>query len=354
MTPVEHSAAALKEWLETAAGYEYILHLADWLVRDSQQQRTLSSHLSRRFSCSANDLRDEIAQEFLVFFLDTFLPQLKKRPDQVNAVLTGRVRMVLRFALQQFSWRLQDGARLKEANPRAYLHRRLREVLRQDDRFIVQRDAQSRVSCSLASHTGTTSEHSPDFYSFEYGLWPCPPEPASRDGLFTAKYLSETAQLFLQEMLQLSGENIPVPIRELVRYLSAHFSWLASPQLEPLPEDNALPASTEEAEQHFTRNAALESITALALQFVRTMDDQARKILFWTLEDPPYSFKKIAGFLGYSDHNGPYRIHRNTIAAMQQFCANWPGPPLAELPEEVGITFIEKIRQECKKSVSRP
>ncbi|MBW2328575.1 MAG: hypothetical protein JRF04_02985 [Deltaproteobacteria bacterium] len=81
------------------------------------------------------------------------------------------------------------------------------------------------------------------------------------------------------------------------------------------------------------------------------MDDHARKILFWTLEDPPLSFKEIGRLLDYADHNRPYRIQQKTIAAMQQFCSNWPGPPLHELPDEVGIAFIEEVRKKCKKSV---
>ena len=318
MNSADSSAAALKEWLKTESGYAYVLHLADRLKWDSQQQGAFSTHLTQRFSCSPDDLRDEIAQEFLAFLLQTFLPQLGNRPEQVNAVLTGQVRKVLIFALQQFSWRLQDGPRQKDVNPRAYLHRRIREVLRQDDRFVVHKDGQNRVSCSLASHTETTSENYPDFSSFEYTLWPGPPEPVSRDALFTAKYLSAAAHLFLEESVRQSGENGPVPIRELVRYLSVHFVWLAAPQREQLPDDDILPASVEQAEEHFARIAALKSIAALADQFILTMDGQARKILFWTLEDPPLSFKDIARFLGLADHNRPYRIHRKTIAAMNR------------------------------------
>ena len=351
MTPAEHSAAALKKWLDTEDGYAYARYLADRIKRDSQQQGAFSIYLTQRFSCRPDDLRDEIAQEFLAFLLQTFLPQLEHRPDQVNAVLSGQVRKVLNFALQQFSWRLQDGSRQKESNPRAYLHRRIREVLRRDDRFVVHKDGQNRLSYSLASHAVTTSGAYPDCSLFEYNLWPCPPEPLNRDALFSAKYLSAAAHLFLEEALRQSEENGQLPVRELVRYLSMHFSWLAAPQQEPLPDDTLLPASTEPAEEHFALLADLKSITALADQFILTMDDQARKILFWTLEDPPFSFKEIARFLGLADHNRPYRIHRKTIAAMQQFCSSWPGPPLGELPDEVGIAFIEEVRKKCKKSV---
>jgi hypothetical protein len=172
MNAADSSAAALKEWLETESGYAYVLHLADRLKWDSQSHRAFSTHLAQRFSCSPEDLRDEIAQEFLAFLLQSFLPQLKNRPEQVNAVLTGQVRKVLIFALQQFSWRLQDSARQKEVNPLAYLHRRIREVLRQDNRFVIHKDGQNRVACSLASHTETTSENYPDFHRLNISSGP--------------------------------------------------------------------------------------------------------------------------------------------------------------------------------------
>jgi hypothetical protein len=351
MKSADKAVHTLKSWLETEAGFGYVQQLTSRYARDRLQEGSLGVYLANRFSRNPEDLRDEMAQEFLEFLFKSFLPQLNNRPDQVNAILNDQVSKVLNFALKQFSWRLKDFARQKDVNPRAYLHRRIREVLRQDDKFVVHKDGQNRMSCSLASHTETTSEKFPDCSSFEYSLWPEPPEPVNRDALFTAKYLSTAAHLFLEETVRQSGENGPVPVRELVRYLSVHFTWLAAPQLEPLPDDDVLPASVEQAEEHFARIAALDSITVLAAQFVLTMDEQARKILFWTLEDPPHSFKEIARFLGLTDHNRPYRIHRKTVAAMQQFCSNWPGPPLRELPDDVGIAFIEAVRKKCKKSV---
>ncbi len=348
MNPADRSAAALREWLATESGYAHVRYLADMLRRDSQQQEAFSIYLSQRFSCSPVELGNELAQEFLAFLLETFLPQLRERPDQVNMVLTGQVQKVLRFALRQFSWRLQDGARKKDVNPRAYLHRRIREVLGRDERFIVHKDGRNRVSCSLTSHAGSTTATQQNYSLLEYRDWPGPPRPKNRDELFTAKYIAAAAQIFLEECRLQLAVNSPVPVRELVRYLSAHFASLALPQQEPLPDADSIPAATEQAEEHFTRMAALHSITAVADQFTQSMDDQARKILYWTLEDPPRSFKEIGRLLGLADHNRPYRIHRQTIAAMQQFCANWPGPPLSELPDAVGIAFIEEVRKKCK------
>lgn len=352
MNAAENATAALQEWLQTAHGYQYILHLADRLKRESRWRAGLSICFSQRFSCDPDDLRDEIAQEFIAFLLQMFLPQLNNRPDQVNAVLTGQVRKVLGFALRQFSWRLQDDARRKDVSPRTYLYRRLREELQRDDRFVVQKDGQNRIFCSLASWDRPASIKQVDFSQVEYTRWPAPPAPASRKALFTAKYLTEAACFFLEETILQNMVTGPVPVREMVRYLAAHFSWLTDPGREDLPGDDNLSAPTQSSEEQFTRIAALESISSLAVQFALSLDENARKILYWTLEDPPLTFEKIGGLLGFPDHNRPYRIHRKTIAAMRQFCSNWPGPPLYELPDDVGIAFIEAVRKKCKESIS--
>ncbi len=352
MNGAETAAAALRQWLQTAHGYQYILQLADRLKKESRWRAGLSICFRHRFSSDPDDLRNEIAQEFISFLLQKFLPRLNDMPDQVNAVLTGQARKVLSFALQQFSWRLQDNARRKDVSPRTYLYRRLREELQRDNRFVVQQYGQNGMCCLPASLDIATSMAPADFSQVEYGRWPVPPEPADRKALFTAKYLTEAAGFFLEEATRQNTATEPVPVREIVRYLAAHFPWLNGPRQEELPGNDYLAAPAQSSEEQFIHIAVLESIGALADQFVLLLDDEARKILCWTLEDPPLSYKEIGRKLNFPDHNRPYRIHRKTIGAMRRFCADWPGPPLSELPDEVGIAFIEAVRKKCKKSIS--
>jgi len=193
MNSADRSAEALRAWLKTESGYTYVQHLADRLIRDSRNQGAFSIYLTRQFSCCQDDLRDEIAQEFFLFLLHDFLPQLINRPEQVNELLTGQVRKVLNFSLRQFAWRLQDAARLKAINQRAYLHRRLREILQLDNRFVVLKDGQKEVFYSLAPADQPDFRNSPNCTLFDYRSWTCPPNPAARDDLFTAKYLSGVA-----------------------------------------------------------------------------------------------------------------------------------------------------------------
>ena len=352
MNGAENAGTALKKWLQTAHGYQYIQHLADRLQQESRWRAGLSIGLRQRFGPDPDDLRDEIAQEFITFLLQRFLPRLSSRPEQVNALLTGQVRKVLNFALQEFSWRLQDDGRRKDVSPRTYLYRRLREELQQDDRFVVHRDGENGSFYSLASLKTLPFTKTADFSRAEYGRWPPPPEPASHNALFTAKYLIKAALFFLEETGRHNMATEAVPVRELVRYLSGHFSRLTDPRPVDLPGNDSLPASTPSPEEQFAHISALESIAPLAHQFVLSLDEDARKILYWKLEESKLTFKKIGRLLDCSDHNRPYRIHKKTIDAMRRFCTNWPGPPLYELSDEVGIAFIESVRKKCKESVS--
>ena len=351
MSTAEHAVTALKEWLQTANGYDYILHLADRLQHKALLQAGLSIGLRQRFGPDPDDLREEIAQEFIVFLLQRFLPRLSSRPEQVNALLTGQVRKVLNFALREFSWRLQDDGRRKDVSPRTYLYRRIRETLQQDARFAVFGDGANRSFYSLSSLQTPPGTKTADFSGAEYGRWPAPPEPANQDALFTAKYLAKAARFFLEESGRQNMAAKAVPVRELVRYLAAHFSWLTDPRPVDLPGDDSLPASTPSPEEQFAHISALESIEPLASQFVLSLDENARKIFYWRFGEC-LTFEQIGRLLGCPDHNRPYRIHKKTIGAMHRFCSNWPGPPLNELPAEVGIAFIEAVRKKCKESVS--
>ena len=352
MSTAEHAGTALRKWLQTAQGYQYILHLADRLHQESQGRAGLSIGLRQRFGPDPDDLREEIAQEFIVFLLQRFLPRLSSRPEQVNALLTGQVRKVLNFALQEFSWRLQDDGRRKDVSPRTYLYRRIREALQQDARFAVFGDGANRSFYSLSSLQTSPGTKTADFSGAGYGRWPAPPEPANQDALFTAKYLAKAARFFLEESGRHNMAAEAVPVRELVRYLASHFSWLADPRPVDLPADDALPAPTSSPEDRFAHISALESIGPLAVQFVLTLDEDARKILYWRFAEPRLTFEEIGRLLDCPDHNRPYRIHQKTIGAMRRFCSNWPGPPLYELSDQVGIAFIEAVRKKCKESVS--
>ncbi len=123
------------------------------------------------------------------------------------------------------------------------------------------------------------------------------------------------------------------------------------PLLEPLSEDISYPLPENNVEEQLDQRAALASISALAAQFCKGMDRDMCRVLVFRLDDPPLAFAEIARLLAMKDHNHPYRIWKNTETALQKFTRNWPGPPLSELPEEVGLAFIEYVKKICKESL---
>ena len=353
MTPAEQAARALRSWLSSSAGDSWI---RDLVAHRSAGLRegVAGNYLAHRFGPDSGQLQEDLVQEFHEFLLGSFLPRLDRMPDQVNAIINGKTGQVLRFALQKFSWELQSAARHKKNNPRGYLYRRIREVLARDSRFVLHRHGRDLISY-VPANLPEPGRHEPaELSPVEYGGWPRPPEPAGRDALFTAAYLGEAALFFYSQVTDHLGRAMQVPLRELARYLAAHHPWIDCPLPGALSDQHSSATDSETMEERIAGISALDSITVLAEQFACQLDGTARRIFYWTLEDPPLSFAEIARRLDLPDHNRPYRIHQRTTTALKRFTATWPGPPLAELPEEVGLVFIEHLRKICKKSLARP
>jgi hypothetical protein len=352
MTAAQTAVAALVSWLESEAGYSYARNA----IRSGLQGPGggLGGYIAHRFGADEREQVEELVQEFLEFFFRDFTPTLESRPDQLNAVLNGQADKVMKFALSRFFWNLRDKARQKEVNPRAYLHRRTREVLQSDPRFSLHKDVQNNLFVAPSSRTEVAKLDPGPFFGLEYSQWPAPPEPSSRDAVFTAEYISSAALGYLEEADRRLPYISAVPLREFVRYLAHHLPWLNRFQPEELSDTLALDDGSAPSEEHLEHKSSLASIAFLAQLFAEEMDDTARLIFYWLLGDPPLSYKEIASRLGLPDHNHPYRIQRRTVEALQEFTRNWPGPPLHELPEEVGLAFLEELRKICKKSVSRP
>jgi hypothetical protein len=352
MKPAEKAAHALKSWLKTAEGFDYILKLTAHYSRDCLQDSTLMTYLGNRFSCDPVELRQEIAQEFLEFLLTSFLSKLNRRPDQVTMILSDQVSKVLRFALKQFAWNLKDLARQKDTNPRAYLYRRIREILDHDQNFLLHKNLQNILAYSPADGSCEFRMDQAVFADLDYSDLPVPPAlDKGRNSLFTAKYLAPAALFFQQETSRQLHGNYAIPLRELVRYLAVFYPWINRNHPDPLENAPDRSENIKTAEEQFDQITALDSISALAAQFSLGLNEQSCKIFVWRLDDPPVSLEEIARRLDISDHNRVYRIHEKTITALKKFTSSWPGPPLEELPEDVGLAFIEAIKNICEKSV---
>jgi len=336
MKPAEKAAHALKSWLNTEEGFDYIRQLTAHYSRACLQDSTLTTYLDNRFSCDPVELRQEIAQEFLEFLVASFLSQLDHRPDQVAMILSDQVSKVLRFALNQFSWKLKD-------------------LARQNKRILTP----GLTSIGESGKSLTTIK---TFFSTRIRRIFCPIL------LLTAAMNFVRIRLFLQAWIiriylyrrHWTKEGIPcLPPNILPRPLSfssrkqadIFHPWINRNHPDTLENAPDRSENIKTAEEQFDQITALDSIAALAVQFSLGLDEQSCRIFVWRLDDPPVSLEEIARRLDMANHNRVYRIHEKTIAALKKFTSSWPGPPLEELPEDVGLAFIEAIKNICEKSV---
>lgn len=359
MTRAQQAAAALRDWLDRSEGYDYLLRFVGSMARSAV---TRPAYTPETLSAAEQtDARQDLCHDFLVFLLDHGLADLHRHPEQAQLLLTGQYRRVLELAWGRFAWRQQDRERSRDLNPRGYLYRRLREILRQDKRFALVTTAR-KYPCYHPAHV-VLEDHETCFDTADAARsapWPAPPARAGQAPeryLFAADWLVETALLFWEAVRQRTGRPVAVPIRDLVSYLAEHHPWLNRPlRQEGDVSDMAeqLDSGGENPEERYQRLAALRAIGPLAAQLAATWTGEQRRVFALRLDAPPLSFREIGERLGFADHNRAYALYQKSVTSLQRFTAQWPGLPLAELPEEVAETFVEEMKRICKNNPDCP
>ena len=359
MTAAQQAAAALRNWLDQPEGYDYLLRFVGSMARSAA---TRPANVLETLSASEQaDARQDLCHDFLVFLLDHGLAALHRHPEQAQLLLAGQYRRVLELAWGRFAWRQQDRERSRDLNPRGYLYRRLREILRQDKQFVLVTTARKYPCYHPAQVVLEGHEIFLDATEAARSApWPAPqarPGQTPERYLFAADWLVETSLLFWEAVRQRAGRPVAVPIRDLVSYLAEHHPWLNRPlRQEGDVSDMAerLDSGGENPEERCQRLAALRAIGPLAAQLAATWTGEQRRVFALRLDTPPPSFREIGERLGIADHNRAYALYQRSVTSLQRFTDQWPGPPLAELPVEVAETFVEEMRRICKNSPDWP
>ncbi|WP_457573895.1 hypothetical protein [Desulfolithobacter sp.] len=358
MTQADRAREHLKQWLASKEGYTYLHHF----VRKNADALSFSSILSSVYHQQSrpkdqSGYQREISHDFLIFTLETMLPELHRHPTLVHGVLTGQIRFVLEFIWTRFCWRLKDRARSKSADLRAHLYRRARETMTKSPQIATFRPTKQKFLYCPAEYTTEAAQLPVSTPADSYSDWPAPPGPATDERpekyLFSTDFLTQAGLFFWQEAAQRLQTRPLVPVRELVRYLATHHPWVNLPrQIDTPPQEDRTPANLEQPEDHVDRLNTLQSITVMAARFIETLNREQCVVLAGTMEDPPRTYREIADQLGLPDHNRPYRIQQKNIRLLKKFCSCWPGPPLAELPEEIGLAFLEEVKIHAKKRLA--
>jgi hypothetical protein len=357
-----------RSWLGSDQGYSHLVRTASSIFREASRHAGLKTilpyDLQTSFTDKAwEDIRKDVAHDFLVFLLDEFLPAVETDSTLMQDLVTGRPHLVLQHAWLLFLGRWKDRARSKDLNPRGYLYRRVRELVGRGDQFITAGQGAEGIAYAPSVHppplTGIVWTGEDESYSG----WPVPPMAERKAGgneLYTARFLLPAALFFHGEVVRAVGENLYVPVREFVRYLAFHFPWLNRPLASELPDDDSFRGGSDsdgqgmDVEEVMDRRSSLASIAALADQLMCDLADEECRVLALKLANPAMTYSEIAGQLGHPDHNRSYRVHQRALATIKRFCDNWPGPPVDELPEEVKTRFLEEVLKRCKKRLSCP
>nr|WP_320012203.1 hypothetical protein [uncultured Desulfobulbus sp.] len=349
------SEKALKpfhDWLNTPETVSYVLHY----VAVKRQQASASP------TVSATDTED-LCQDFTLFLLERFLAPDRMQTDLLALIQNGQFRRILDLAWGRFSWMQRDLERNKELNPRGYLYRRLREVLRQhEDRFSVTISAQGYPLYAPVQHKNDDLPFfaAMDQYPTSFNQWQPPRALGDRpaqDYVFNEQWLLGAADEFWHQVMRETGVPSRIAVRDLCRYLACHYPWLNRPVFEQEPEGRALdtPGGVRHApEEQLLLNTGLRSIAPLAEQLVATWSSTQQQVFALRLADPPVTLKEVASRIGLSDHNKAHALYQKAVQSLRNFSSNWPGSPLSDLPEEVAQTFIEEVHRLCKKSLPCP
>lgn len=349
MTPAQTARQILTEWLEGEGSYQYCTRLVSGRLHSATITGGLCADLAHRFGCNRDELPEELVQEFVLFLQDDFATALDNHPDQVNELLNNNIAKILQQALTKFFWRLQDKARHKDSNPRAYLHRRLRNTVHHIPGCIVEKDARGRLYIYLEGQEKKRMAAADFPRGMDYGDWLPPPDPANRDELFKTAWLKKALHHFLDQACDRFGQPVTAPLNEVGRYLAAHFHWLNLPRHDAgtEPEQLAAPHYTPEEETDYRR--AVQSIQALASQFYLTMQPEERIIFLENMVSSSATHQETARRLGLPDHNHVYRRSQKILKRLRRLLHNWPGPPVNELDAQVSRVFIEQLRKLCEK-----
>lgn len=346
-TSSDHLLRLFRQWLESSETYTFLVRFVEIKSRYDALATT----------CNADE-QEDICHEFVVFLLDRFLIPSRLSSEMIFLMHTAQFRRILELAWGRFIWQQREDMRSKERNPRGYLYRRLREILQQSTRFVVISDP-TRPLCYTPA--ALEAEQLVSFIAEEentstgYGHWLPPPLPAGQPLekiLFTRKWLLEAAEHFWQQAMQRQAAPVVIPIRSLCRYLADQHPWLNNPwRLESGDSDytDQLADDRESPEDRLQRLCALQSVASLAAQLVATWPMEQRQVFVLRLTDPPLTYETIADRLGLADHNKAYAYYKKAVRSLQIFNGNWPGVPLAELPEEVAQAFIEEMKRLCQK-----
>jgi len=342
----------LLSWIGSDDGYSLLLSLAARLVKDVQRSGPIAAIWP--YPAISSDDRyhvDEIAHDFFVFLAETLIPQLSKNPELVYLVESNNIRKFFEYAQRKFLWTWHEKSRNKEHNPAGYLYRRLRETISMSGRFKSDKGTGNVFLFQLKPADPSklfSQTHLGDESFASWAVFPESGEITSEKEIFKEGYLHRAALFFWQEACSKTTVQA-LAVRDLQRYLLSIHPWLFNASAVELEDDCHIAIDSE---MDLDIRAQVESISLQAEHLIAGWTRQQCAVFVMRLKDPPVKLKEIAELLGLSDHNAVHRIFSTCKNALIGFSSNWPGPSLAELPEECAELFLIQVKKCAKNRIA--
>lgn len=284
---------------------------------------------------------------------------LRSRPPEwvgrMGAFSTSREnpRPLMLRMVQEFFHHLKDQARTSDLDPKRALYRRMRQVLHEEP-AIAYRATREGAFYALDPDARWSASWQPP-HGEPYGAWESPLAAVALKDLHRRSALMELARFFWRQATERVGEAFFLPVRELVHFISCHYSGLSMREALPLPTGG----TSRDGDEHGGDDLAsdrpapdlsfMESrIPALAEQLVSGWTWKQR-LAFVLLQGEGAGLKEAAESLGYKSPSGVAYLYRSVCDSLRDFCLLWPGISPPDLDSRLFEAFVLEVVKVCKK-----
>jgi len=261
----------------------------------------------------------------------------------------GRL-LMLKIA-QEFLTELKEKARTYARDPGRALYRRLRRIL-QEEAEVAYR----------ATSRGAFFSFEPEAAPWEaaglsgvagYGEWESPLRLVSLQELDRRPSLLALSRLFWEEACRQQGKRCYLPVRELVRFIAAHypgFSPVAVVSLEEggagtAPDDRVM--AEHDGGQEGERSWVRLQLNELARQLAATWSQKQRTV-FLLIQGRELTLAQAAAEMGYRSAAGADYVYHSALDGLRDFCLLWPGLSPPDLDERLFEAFVGHIVEACE------
>ncbi len=345
-----------KDWLNSEECYPMLLE--SWgnkLLSKARRSNVPETVLPYLKEDSPQERKEIFVREFWAFLFQKYPETLSQKQhfQFESLILKGNIRKVLNTALQAYIQTKKAEARKEDWG---YVYRRVRETLKEEKNIHYQHDKKGWPYYSLDSK-GDLMNNIEVLHSEPYSVWESPLNIISEMEFsrFKRKYFLELSIFFWKQAVSKLGKSYFFPVREVVRFLAAHYQTIASTTLVSLEDlchedDEEGGESKVPSRRQFESNILESTLGPLAETLIESWPYERKVCFALKYENPDISFREMADLLGMKRHSNAQYHYETAISRLKDFCSEWPGTTLPDIERDLFLEFINKVAQLCKKS----